>query len=138
MYKTIECKSCGTLVKNVSAEAPWVLCWECVSESVIKLDPPKNKKKAAEGYPKGWRFFKEFVHANGTVYRKGIEQPELKNTLQPTIIIIKPKKNKLQKQQEKEEVLREYAELKKALKKETRKTVIKKIEAKLNKLQKQL
>ena len=48
------------------------------------------------------------------------------------------KKNKIQKQQERQQVLTEYAELKKSLKKETRKTVIKKIEVKLKKLQKQL
>ena len=48
------------------------------------------------------------------------------------------KKNKVQKQQERQQVLTEYAELKKSLKKETRKTVIKKIEVKLKKLQKQL
>ena len=81
---------------------------------------------------------KEFVHANGTVYHKGVVQPELKDTLQPTLIVVKPKKNKIQKQQERQQVLTEYAELKKSLKKETRKTVIKKIEVKLKKLQKQL
>jgi len=138
MYKTAECKSCGTLVKNVSVEAPWVVCWECVAESVTILDPPKTKKKTVQGYPKGWRFMKEFVHSNGTVYHKGVEQPQLKDTLQPTTITVKPKKNKIQKQQERDQVLTEYAELKKSLKKETRKTVIKKIEVKLKKLQKQL
>jgi hypothetical protein len=81
---------------------------------------------------------KEFVHSNGTVYHKGVEQSQLKDTIQPTIITVKPKKNKIQKQQEREQVLTEYAELKKSLKKETRKTVIKKIEVKLKKLQKQL
>ena len=81
---------------------------------------------------------KEFVHSDGTVYHRGIEQPQLKGTLDPTAIVVKPKKTKAQKAQEKAAVMKQYADLKKQLKKETRKTRIKSLESKLKKLQKQL
>ena len=36
--------------------------------------------------PRGWHFMAEFVDSEGNVYFKGVEQPELKGTLSPTII----------------------------------------------------
>jgi len=36
--------------------------------------------------PRGWHFMNEFVDSEGNVYHKGVEQPELKGTLTPTII----------------------------------------------------
>jgi len=137
--KTLECKLCGTDVHKVDDAATEVTCSECVMESLRMFEIPTKKKQAAsQGYPKGWRFMKEFVHADGTVYFRGIEQPNLKGTYATTVIVVKPKKTKQQRKQEKQEVLSEYSSLKKELKKETRKTVIKKIESKLKKLQKQI
>jgi len=72
MGKTIQCETCGTAVRNVSLEASWVICWECLAEDMAKKYPPKSQKKATEGFPKGWRFMKEFVHSDGTVYYKGV------------------------------------------------------------------
>lgn len=139
MTKILECKLCGGLVYNVSKDAVSITCSECVLEMVKELEGPKKKKLAtAQGYPKGWRFMKEFVHSDGTVYHRGIEQPQLKGTLDPTAIVVKPKKTKAQKAQEKAAVMKQYADLKKQLKKETRKTRIKSLESKLKKLQKQL
>ena len=140
MSKVLECKDCGTFVKTASDDAVSVVCWECVIEAQREYDQPLVKKKlvAAQGYPKGWRFMKEFVHANGTVYHRGVEQPDLKGTLEPTTIIVKPKKSKAQKAQEKADAMKRYAELKKTLKKETRKGAIKKIESELKRLQKQI
>lgn len=139
MSRSLDCKLCGTLVTGVSEEAVSVTCWECVSEMLRAQAPPTKRKLAtAEGYPKGWRFMKEFVHANGTVYHRGVEQPNLKGSLPPTVIVVKPKKTKAQKAQAKAELLQQYNDLKKQLKKETRKTAIKRIESKLKKLQKQI
>ncbi len=139
MSKTLECKDCGALVHNVNDDIAAVVCWECVSEMMQGYDQPvKKKQSTAQGYPKGWRFMKMFVHADGTVYFRGVEQPALKGQHEPTPIITKPKKSKAQKAQEKAELMSEYASLKKQLKKETRKTVIRKIESKMKRLQKQL
>jgi hypothetical protein len=137
MGKTIECKLCGTLVPNVESDE--VICWECVTESLGKLEQPKRPKQVtSQGYPKGWKFMKEFIHQNGTVYHKGVEQPNLKGTLPPTQITTKPKKTKQQKKEEKQSALVEYTKVKKLLKNETRKTYKKKLETKLKKLQKQI
>ena len=81
---------------------------------------------------------KEFVHADGTVYYRGVEQPTLKDTKQATQIAIKPKKSKAQKKEERDALLAEYGKLKKAFQKETRKTYKKKLESKLKRLQKQI
>jgi len=35
--------------------------------------------------PRGWRLMNQFVDADGTVYIKGVEHPELKGTLPPTV-----------------------------------------------------
>ena len=137
MGKNVECKGCGTLVPNVEADE--VICWECVTDSLKSFDQPKKlKQNTTQGFPKGWKFMKEFVHANGTVYHRGIEQPQLKDTLSPTQIVAKPKKTKQQKEEEKQSALAEYSQMMSLLKKETRKTYKKKLETKLKKLQKQI
>jgi hypothetical protein len=139
MTKILECKLCGSFVHNVSYDAVSVTCSECISDMVKEIQGPRKKKQvASQGYPKGWRFMKEFVHSDGTVYHRGVEQPELKGTLSATVIMVKPKKTKAQKATEKAQVMKQFADLKKQLKKETRKTKIKALETKLRKLQKQL
>jgi hypothetical protein len=127
-------------VNNVGDDAAAVTCWECVIEAQRAYDEPIVRKKfaTAQGFPKGWRFMKEFVHADGTVFHRGVEQPKLKGTLEPTTIVVKPKKSKAQKAQEKADAMKRYSELKKQLKKETRKGAIKKIESELKRLQKQI
>lgn len=137
--KTLECKICGTEVANLDSKTTSVVCWECVTDSMKSYDPPAKKKQAAkEGYPKGWRFMKEFVHNDGTVYHKGVEQPDLFGTLSPTQIIVKPKKSKIEKAKEKSDLMAEYSRLKKQLKRETKKTMIKKLESRLKRIQKQI
>ena len=133
--KTLECSTCGLEMK-VSDEVTGVICSYCINEMMIAQEPRATKKKA--GYPKGWRFMSEFVHADGTVYHKGVEQPDLKGKKAPTEIIIKPKLSKKQKEEQKLSLMEEYALLKKKLKAEKRKTVRKKIELRLNKISKLL
>lgn len=136
---SLECRECGTVVHNCSAEAITITCSECVADMMKQYDQPKTKNSnlnTAKGYPKGWRFKKEFVHASGLVYHKGVEQPDLKGTLQPTPIIVKPKKTKAQKAAEKQNALVELAATKKLLTKTTNKSDIKKLESKIKKIQK--
>lgn len=132
--KVIECYKCGTDVK-ASNEAISALCYQCVTE-VVAPPPTVKQTKKADGFPKGWRFYKEFVHADGTVYHRGVEQPELKGKYTPTPIVEKPKQSKKEKAEQKQTLMEEYASLKKKLKTEKRKTIRKKIELRLSKISK--
>jgi hypothetical protein len=134
----VECRNCGALQPKVPAGTIIKMCFDCVREYIHpQIDSPKNTTKRT-GYPKGWKFMKVFVYSDGTVYHKGVEQPELKGTLPITTIEVKEKKTKIQKAREKQEALAAIQKLKVELKKQTRKTEIKKFESKIKKLQKQL
>lgn len=132
---TVSCKCCGA-EKKAAITVTAYTCWECVVDSWSPDDAPKRK---SVGYPKGWRFMKQFVHENGTVYFRGEEQADLKGTLPATPLTVKEpkvKKSKAQKDQEKQEALAKFSKLKKDLVKETRVTYRKKIEIELKRLQK--
>lgn len=135
MSKTLDCKLCGALVHNVGSKAGAVVCWQCVAE---QTEPPPAYVKKSIGYPRGWRFKAVFVHQDGTVYHRGVEQSDLKGTLPPTPIETKEKKSKVEKQREREEVLAAIGKLKKQLKLETRKGQSKKLQTQIKKLQKKL
>lgn len=130
--KLIECDRCG-LEAKVSDDVVSILCHYCVNETT---QPPTSKTKKKTGYPKGWKFMTEFVHTDGSVYHKGILQPHLKGTITATPLVEKPKVSKKQRAEQKQSLMEEIADLKKKLKTETRKTIRKKIEIKLNKISK--
>lgn len=134
---TIECKMCG-VEKLAPTSITGYTCSECVIEMWDPAEAPKAKK--ASGYPPGWKFMKQFVHENGTVYHKGEEQPNLKGTLPPTPIKVKQKdpRSKAQRARDKEELLVQINSLRKEVKKETRTTYRRKLETQLKKLEKQL
>ena len=132
---TLDCRNCGTLVK-VDPRTVSCLCFQCTIETMWGAAPRIEKKKV--GYPKGWRFMKEFVHADGTVFHKGIVQPDLKGSLPATEIVAKPKKTAKQKAEEKAQLAENISKLKKQLKTESRRTHQKKIESQIRKLQTKL
>ena len=134
---TLECRECGALAEK-SIDVTAYTCWECVNASWDESALPKPKRPA--GYPRGWKFMKEFVHENGTVYHKGVEQPNLKGKLKPTKIKEVPKdtRSKTQKARDKQEALEELAKLKKLIKKEKRVTYRRKLESQLKKLEKKV
>jgi hypothetical protein len=139
MGKSLDCKECGARVTNCNADTIEVTCCYCVLEAIKPFEEPQKKRHtAAKGFPRGWRFMKEFVHQDGKVYHKGIEQPNLKGAKSPTPIQVKDKKSKTQKAREKAEALTKYNELKKQLKKETGEVAIKNIQTQLKKLKKAL
>jgi len=127
----LDCNHCGTPVK-ANDDAVSVTCHQCVIESWEA--PPKVERKRT-GYPKGWKFMKQFVHADGTVYNKGVEQPTLKGKLKPTEIVVKVKKSVKERQTEKFEAGVAVAKLKKELKKTTKAGDQAKIQSKIKKLQ---
>lgn len=135
MSKTLECQSCNAFVRHCSDRTGKVTCWFCVMKAV---DPPTMAIKVNPGYPRGWRFMKLFVHVDGTVYHRGVEQPELKHTLPPTPITVKPRLTKAERRERSEQALVQIAQLKTQLKGETRKTAQKKLQTQIKKLQKQV
>lgn len=78
---------------ETSPDSTTVLCPSCVQKVVGPPDIRGGYKSS--GRLRGWQFMKEFVHKDGTVFHKGIEQPKLKGTLTPTEP--KPEKKKLSK-----------------------------------------
>jgi hypothetical protein len=136
---TIECLNCGALYHNQPAGTKLKMCHDCICEEMYPLlDKQVNLVVKRTGFPRGWKFKKVFVHSDGTVYHLGVEQPDLKGTLAPTPIEVKPKKSKHEKQREKQAALVELQKLKKQLSKETRKTYAAKLQAKIKKLQKHI
>ena len=134
----MECRDCGTPSMR-SKDVVSFVCWQCVHEACGNQELPRAKK--ATGFPRGWAFMGEFVHADGRVYFKGVEQPKLKGTKKSTEIKApapKPKKSKVQKAQEKQEILVEYNNLKKQIKKEKRVTYRRRLETQLRKIEKKL
>ena len=83
----------------VGHDATGVLYWKCTSAMVPPPDITSGYK--SQGFPRGWQFRKEFVHEDGTVYHKGVEQPKLKGTLDATPID-NTKKKKLSKKEKEE------------------------------------
>jgi hypothetical protein len=135
MKAYLDCDLCGAPTPVGSKDVLKVTCPSCIAET---WDPPKMTSKKQSGYPKGWRFMKVFIHSDGKVFHKGVEQLDLKGTLPPTVIEVKKKLSKFEINEQRTKALLEINELKKKLKKETRSTYIKQYEAKLKKLQKKI
>ena len=115
----MDCKITGEPVKNVSTDAKSVIGSRALMAKVDKMFPEKAKKKKNPWpRPAGWHWMNEFVDKDGTVYHKGVEQPNLKMTRPVTLS--KPKKKILRRTQEQILLARE-AEKKAALKKEFQK-----------------
>jgi len=107
-FKSIKCKICKKIVEKCSSEAESVICPMCVQKMI---DPPKGflPKKPGDIKPRGWKFMKIFVDSEKNVFYRGIEQPDLKGTLEPTKIVPKPKKKKLTpREKEKNEIERNH------------------------------
>ena len=82
------------------------------------VDPPVFKSSIAKtGRPAGWHFMKEYVDKDGNVFHKGVEKPELKGTLKPTVIEKKKRLTKREKAKIKQEANSKIYDLKKQLKK---------------------
>jgi hypothetical protein len=124
--------------EKVGDDAVSVVCSKCIchfgSPVIERTFEDKSDK------PKGWKFMKEFVDSEGNVYHKGVMQPELFGTLNPTVIQEKPEKKKLTKKEKEERsgiVANEIAALKQKLFTETRKTHRAALSKELNKLTKE-
>ncbi len=85
---------------RVSSNTTAVLCYKC---TMALTEPPNyHSGYKSKGFIRGWQFMKEFVHTDGTVYFKGVEQPTLKGTLPVTDTTAKTQKLKLSKREKEE------------------------------------
>lgn len=137
-FKSLRCDTCNRIVEKVDTKAAKVKCWKCVSKMV---KGPEIKSVVKSDKPRGWKFMKEYVHTDGTVYHKGIEQPELKGTLPTSVIEVKEEKKKLTKQEKVELQAKlgiEIQNLKAAMFNENRKTKRAELQRTLQKLNRQL
>lgn len=126
--------------------------WERVGESTVSVwcghcvalaSPPPVEKivQVKSDKPKGWRFMKEYVDAEGNVFIKGVEQPAMKGTLNPSVIEAKPEKVKISKKDKEElknSVGQQISLLKAEFFKETKKGARAQLTRDLKKLERQL
>ena len=115
----LECRKCGRWVDNVGEDTKTVICSYCVLGMVGM--PEDKPSYTPTGRPPGWHFMAEFVDKDGNVFHKGKEAKQLKGTLPPTKVIVKPKKKT--KRRTKEQILidrhnEKKAALKQAVKKQ--------------------
>jgi len=100
--KYLICYQCNISSVSVSEGAVRAKCWRCLQMSVeppaslVKQDKNKNKIPRI----RGWQFMAEYVDSEGNVFHKGIERPELKDTLSPTL---KPERKRKTFQEKHEE-----------------------------------
>lgn len=103
--KRMTCKKCGEWV-SVAQDCKSVECSRCVAKMVPWDEDTAPAEKIG---PRGWHLRKVFVHEDGRVFHKGVEQPKLKGTLPPTKIEVKKKtvKEKRKKIREKDKEILE-------------------------------
>ncbi len=92
-YRYMSCKKCGQMAV-AGEDATAVTCSDCVNEMVE--GPQFTARRTSSGRPAGWHFMAEYVDKDGNVFHKGEEQPDLKGTLEPSIV---EKKEKISKQE---------------------------------------
>lgn len=110
--KEIPCSGCGEDTE-VDENTISVVCPMCVQKR-IPVDPKLLIQRGSKDVendgakPRGWRFMKEFVDKDGTVYHSGEEVPELKGTLPPTdVATIKAKQKEKSKERKAHKAERE-------------------------------
>jgi hypothetical protein len=130
-FDMVECYKCGSTIKDIHTTAEKVLCWQCCIDNYWDRTEVVSKKLSDK--PRGWKFMSVYVHKDGTVYHKGVEQPDLKGTLPPTKIKPKQKATKKLTKKESNDLVAELGTLKASLRrvktKKAQATIEKKIKA---------
>jgi len=122
---------------EVGPNSTAVLCHHCVNKTVGAPEIRGGYKST--GRMRGWQFMKEFVDAQGNVFYKGVEQPKLKGTLDPTKPKPEKKKlSKLEKSELRDKILEQIAMVRGKLKTATFKKDIHSGNVKMRKLTRQL
>lgn len=131
-------KKCSNYIA-IAESSVAAVCASCVNKVV---EPPILKSvQEKSDKPRGWKFMKVYVHLDGTVYHKGVDQPSLKGTLPATAVSKNDSKQKMTKQEKLERlsfVGRQIQHLKAELFSETRKGKKLEITKQLSKLNREL
>ena len=94
----LACSVCGNY-EVVGESATSVKCGNCVMKIMMNQYPQEEPKSyKPTGRPAGWHWMNEFVDKDGNVFHKGKEQPKLKGTLEPTIVVRKKIKRRTKEQ----------------------------------------
>jgi len=138
----LDCKICGVSTP-CSEGATSIVCYRCTNAMVPWEDtlPPSFFSRPRHSGPKrpaGWHFMSVFVDKDGTVFHKGVEQPDLKGTLEPTKIEEKKKMSKSEKAEHNREINSKIFKLKKKLPTLKLKKDIRATEVEIRKLQRQI
>jgi hypothetical protein len=112
----MRCQS-GCCYISVADSAVAVRCSREVNNVIAKMFPEKPKR-VRTGRPSGWHFMAEFVDKDGNVFHKGVEQPKLYGSLEPTKV---KAKKKMKRRTEEQILLDRHSEKKAALKREFQK-----------------
>ena len=87
--KMITCRNCGKVQVEADESIVFVVCHMCCASYGPKIK--EIEEKVDTGFPRGWKFYTQFVHIDGKVFEKGIENVGLKGTLPPTEIKVMSK-----------------------------------------------
>jgi len=126
--KEVYCSECGRDM-IVAETATGGTCSSCTQMKCLALltDAERDRlfgvgknNRSSVVRPRGWKWMKEFVDADGTVYHKGVEQPKMKGT-RPVTDIAAIKKRQMENKEK-----RRKAENKKLLKMAAEKKALKK------------
>jgi len=109
-WKYIYCNNNCNRELKVHSNVESALCWRCTVKKYYK--PPEIKNNQKSDKPRGWKFMKEFVAKDGTVYFEGVEQPKLKGKKEITDV------DKIKKEQKKKSIERKKHKILNADKKE--------------------
>ena len=110
------CKVCQSEYVEVDEGTAAITCSQCVLKKTLALKPMDEffaKRHKKTGRPAGWHFMNEFVDKDGNVFHKGKEQPDLKGTLEPTIVKPRKKKKKLSEDEKLQRDLKNWKKRKK-------------------------
>jgi len=95
---TLFCSKCDREVE-VEEGVKEVICWRCTQKSTPApasiMKQVDKEFSDAKGFPKGWRWMKQFVHEDGRVFEKGEERKDLRGKLKPTPILTRSEKRRI-------------------------------------------
>lgn len=135
-------RGCNTWVRVGNKDVYSVVCGSCVAQSMPMPEQVTRDISQNKGYPRGWALRKVFVDSDGNVFHKGVEQPKLKGTLEPTAIkkvgIVEKRKKKRDKEAQRQEYMQRVVDLKYALRHEDGTKERLKIEKELSNIEKKM
>lgn len=109
-YKYVICSNCNSNKVRVSSDATSGICSVCCQKMVFTPKKVSKKKEDEIQRHRGWHLMMEYVDSEGNVFFKGVEQPKLKGTKEPTKIEPKTRKSKFEREKEKLEKEQKLAE----------------------------